>query len=423
VATNNNQEVDGFTLTTLGLTTLSGHLYYDTNGNGTQDFGEPNLPNVDVEITNSLGLVVILVTDANGDWTIQVPEGNTSSLIDVTDPDFPTGAIQTEGTNPTTQVLSVGNPVSEIDGYTAIDVNTAIISGHVYYDSNGNGTQEAGEPDLANIDVEVVNSFNIAFIVETNNTGDWSLLVPEGNTVTTVNEADPDFPVGAVQTEGTNPTTTNVVVGGANSEIDGYNNPDLATGELSGHIYYDTNGNAIQDTGEPNLPNITVSITDAFGVVYPLESDLNGNWVISIPVGNTTSLIDLNDIDFPIGATQTEGTNPTITNVTENSATQEIDGYTNTNLDVGELSGHIYYDIDGNGVQDTGEPDLANIDVEIINSVGVFQIVVSDLNGNWTVSVPTGTTTSFIDETDPDFLPGAVQTEGNNPTNSVVSAS
>ncbi|MEO2059201.1 MAG: gliding motility-associated C-terminal domain-containing protein [Mesonia sp.] len=417
-----NEEVDGYAMPSFEIATLSGHLYYDVNGNGTQDFGEPPLPNVNVEVVNSLGLLVILETDANGDWSIVVPEGNTTSLIDENDLDFPTGATQTEGTNPTSHNFNGNDVAEEIDGYTLSNINTAVASGHVYYDSNGNGVQDAGEPDLPNIDVEIVNSFNISLVVETDANGNWSLLVPEGNLTTTVDENDPDFPNGAVQTEGTNPTTYTVVVGADNSEIDGFNNPDLDSGELAGHLYYDTNGNGTQDTGEPNLPNVTVTITDAFGAIYTLETDANGDWVISVPEGNTTSEIDVLDVDFPIGAVQTEGTNPTITNVLANSNNQEIDGFTNTSLGVANIEGHLYYDINGNGTQDTGEPNLPNIDVEIINSVGVSQIVVTDSNGNWSLTVPEGTTTSIIDENDPEFLPNPLQTEGDNPTNSIIAA-
>ena len=411
-----NEEIDGFSIPTFDTATLSGHLYYDTNGNGTQDFGEPDIPNVDVEIVNSLALTVILETDTNGNWSILVPDGNTESLIDENDPDFPIGALQTEGTNPTNHNLIGGSSIEEIDGYTLNNTNTKVITGHVYYDSNGNGTQDSGEPDLSDIDVEVINSFNISFIVETDVNGNWSLLVPEGSTTTIVNETDPDFPLGVVQTEGTNPSTYTVEVGIDNTDIDGYNNPDIASGELSGHIYYDTNGNGTQETDEPNLPNITVTVTDVLGAIYLLESDVNGDWTISVPEGNTISEIDILDVDFPIGATQTEGTNPTTTNVIAGSSSLEIDGFTNLGLGIGEISGHLYYDIDGNGSQDSGEPNLPNITVEITNALGIIQFVETDTNGDWQLIVPEGLTTSFIDETDSDFIIGAVQTEGSNPT-------
>jgi hypothetical protein len=62
--------------------TVSGHVYEDTNDNGVQDSGEPNLPGVDVVITDSLGNTQTVTTDANGDYTATVPAGSTTANVD-----------------------------------------------------------------------------------------------------------------------------------------------------------------------------------------------------------------------------------------------------------------------------------------------------------------------------------------------------
>ncbi len=67
-----------------GTGTVSGHLYIDTNGNSTQDVGEPDLENVDVIITDTLGITQTVTTDANGDWTATVPPGSTTADVDET---------------------------------------------------------------------------------------------------------------------------------------------------------------------------------------------------------------------------------------------------------------------------------------------------------------------------------------------------
>ena len=90
----------------------------DINGNGTQDSGEPDLANVDVIITDSNSNTQTVTTDANGNWTASVPPGSTSANVDETDPDFPTGSTQTEGTDPTTVTAVAGSNVSAgNDGY------------------------------------------------------------------------------------------------------------------------------------------------------------------------------------------------------------------------------------------------------------------------------------------------------------------
>ncbi|PKG44328.1 calcium-binding protein, partial [Psychroflexus sp. MES1-P1E] len=127
-------EIDGF----FESGTLTGHLYFDENGNGTQEPSEADMPDVDVEITDVFGATTTLVTDANGDWSIDLPPGNATSDIDETDADFPIGAAQTEGEDPTTTTIITGQTFNEIDGF----YETGTLTGHLYFDENGNGTQE-----------------------------------------------------------------------------------------------------------------------------------------------------------------------------------------------------------------------------------------------------------------------------------------
>ena len=85
--------------------------------------------------------------------------------------------------------------------------------------------------------------------------------VPEVTALTRddIDVSDPDFPVSAIQTEGTNPTTTTVV---NNQTVFSENDGFYQEGELTGHLYFDVNGNGMQDTDEPNMPNVEVIITD-----------------------------------------------------------------------------------------------------------------------------------------------------------------
>jgi gliding motility-associated-like protein len=420
-------ENDGFFVPDSNDTgTLTGHLYLDANGNGTQDLGEMDLADVDVLITDSQNNTQTVTTDANGDWTVIVPTGNTISDIDETDTDFPTGATQTEGTDPTmTLVVPNATSFSENDGFFVPDSNdTGTLTGHLYLDANGNGTQDAGEMDLADVDVLITDSQNNVQAVTTNANGDWSVIVPTGNTESDIDETDTDFPTGATQTEGTDPTMTLVVPNATSfSENDGFFVPDSNdTGSLTGHLYLDVNGNGTQDAGELDLADVDVLITDSQNNTQTVTTDANGDWTVIVPTGNTESDIDETDTDFPVGAIQTEGTDPTMTLVVPNATSfSENDGFFVPDPnDTGTLTGHLYLDADGNGTQDAGELDLADVDVLITDSQNNVQTVTTDANGDWFVVVPTGNTESDIDETDTDFPTGAIQTEGTDPTMTLV---
>lgn len=108
----------------LAATTVSGHVYTDLNGNGTQDAGEPDLAGLDVIITDANGAVQVVTTDAGGNWTAEVVPGSTTIDIDENDVDYPTGATQTEGNDPTVVEAIAGTDTNGgIDGfYPCVDL-------------------------------------------------------------------------------------------------------------------------------------------------------------------------------------------------------------------------------------------------------------------------------------------------------------
>ena len=56
----------------VGGAEIDGHVFLDVDGDGTQDPGEPDIPNVDVVVTDPTGAVQRVTTDANGDYTATV---------------------------------------------------------------------------------------------------------------------------------------------------------------------------------------------------------------------------------------------------------------------------------------------------------------------------------------------------------------
>lgn len=87
-----------------------------------------------------------------------------------------------------------------------------------------------------------------------------------------------------------------------------------------------------------------------------------------------------------------------------------------------DVTGHLFVDLDGDGVQGAGEPDMANVDVIVTDSTGAIQTVTTDASGNYLVTVPAGSTTLDVDETDSDFPTGATLTTANDPQNVTASS-
>ncbi len=377
-----------------GTGLVEGYVYLDNDGSGTFNAGDTPYTGVGVEITDS-GATYIVFTDASGYFRRVVAAG--SVTVDVDESGLPAGLVLTtnandEGTDPTTVTVPDGGSARDNTGY--IVPVTGNISGHIFEDTNGNGTQEASEPDLEGVDVVVTDSLGVSQTVTTDANGDWSATVQIGEATTDIDETI--LPAGSVQTAGSDPTTTDVTEGAtANAGEDGYQ----LQGTVSGHIFEDTDGNGVQDAGEPDLAGVDVVVTDSLGAAQTVTTDAGGNWSATVPAGNTTADIDESTLPAA-GMLQTAGTDPTDVTVTAGqTADARIDGFQvqaapppdpeNT------ISGIVYHDINGNGIQDPGEPGIEGVVVELFDSNG--NSLGSDItaaDGSFVFnSLPTGTYT------------------------------
>ena len=166
--------------------TLTGHVFQDTDGDGTQDVGEPDLAGVDVVINPSTGPPVTVATDASGNWSAaDLPAG--AATVDVDESTMAPGATLTAGTDPTNvTVVAAASTDAGTDGYQL----QGTLTGHVFQDDDGDGTQDAGEPDLAGVDVVITDSQSGSHTVTTDASGDWSATgVPGGMSSVDVDEA------------------------------------------------------------------------------------------------------------------------------------------------------------------------------------------------------------------------------------------
>ena len=392
---------------------VTGFVYIDNNANGVFDGPDTGIADVDVTVTDSVGNTQIVQTEADGSWSafLTVP-GDVTSSIDLADPDFPfTFTAQTEGTNPTisTNVAVLGQSnFTENDGFTS----GGTIRGRLYLDNNGNGTFDAGDTPVPDVDYTVTDVLGRVETYTTDATGFFvTNTVPSANAIVKIDETDPEFiALGTIfQTEGTDPSNVTVVDAGITNDVhDGF----AQNGTVTGKLYFDENGNGIFDTGDTGIPNVDVVVTDANGS-QTVFTDANGDYVATVRAGSVTTNIDETDPDFPAGI-RTENTDATAVIVTAgNTIPSGNDGIDPR----GTISGHLYVDTNGNGVQDGVEPDLSNVDVIITDSNGT-QTVSTDGSGNYTAQVQPGSVTSNIDETDPEFvaLGTVVQSEGNDPT-------
>ncbi len=334
----NNTTIDAGIWTPL---VLGNTVFDDQNNNGTKEAAEPGIAGVTVQLVNGAGAVVATTTTnasgnyqftglAPGDYKVVLPATNfaagaplagyvssTGTNGSATGPAEPGPATNNDtdnddnGTGSAGMVMAVpvtltsgGEPTTDGDGANGnqtVDFGVfkpASLGDTVWNDVNQNGIQDPSEAGVPGVTVTLYNAAGTAIATATTDAqgkysftnltpGDYSIGVsnlPLGATVTMAdqgadNAADSDI----------NPTT------GRSAPVTlaaGDNNPTLDAGivipaGLGDKVFSDTNGNGIQDAGEPGVPGVTVTLYDGKGVqIAQQTTDASGNYFFpNLPAG------------------------------------------------------------------------------------------------------------------------------------------
>ncbi len=178
----------------------------------------------------------------------------------------------------------------------------------------------------------------------------------------------------------------------------------LVPGSVTTFVWDDQDADGIQDAGEPGLENVTVTLrTSAGTVLQTTTTDADGIAVFNnVPTGALLRL----GFERPTGHTLTSAdqgsddaidsdVDPATSRTGTFSLTQGSQNYTLMDCGMwapGTVTTFVWDDQDADGIQDAGEPGLANVTVTLRTSGGsVLQTTTSDANGIATFNnVPTG---------------------------------
>jgi protocatechuate 3,4-dioxygenase beta subunit len=359
---------------------FAAHVYTDTNADSTQNGGEPNLSGVTVNLLNGAGTTTLATatTDASGNvnFTGLTPGSYEVSVV------TPGGDTVTQHTNVLTPtILASGGTANAIEGLTTATAGgppggpaTSNFTAHVYVDSNGNSTQDPGEPNQPGITVQLLNGSGVptgqTAVTDANGNVTFTGLTPGTYEIAVV------APAGDSVTQQTNVATPITLAPGASvNAIEGLFVPAAVTA----HVYADVNGNSTQDPGEPNEPGVTVELLTSTGVPTGKSAvtDANGNVSFTGLVPGTYEIA----VVTPSGDSVTQATNiGTPVTVASGVTVNAIEGL----FGPATFNAHVYDDLNGNSTQDSGEPNLAGITVQLLNGSGVptGRTAVTDANGN-----------------------------------------
>ena len=151
------------------------------------------------------------------------------------------------------------------------------------------------------------------------------------------------------------------------------------TGDISGTVYDDLNGNGVWDDGEPGIGGVEVCLYEGSGTTTLVEcttTDPNGNY----------SFPDVEGGDYTVVETDPPGYNSSSPNeldpvtVVPGETTEDVDFFDYVPASV---SGTVFDDLNGNGQPDPGEPGIPGVKVCLNDAGGEIGCVDTDPLGNY----------------------------------------
>ncbi len=175
-------------------------------------------------------------------------------------------------------------------------------------------------------------------------------------------------------------------IGGVVTATDGASVIVIRTGDLSGFVFADENGDGVFNPvdGDAPISNVDVVLSGPSGPPVTVVTDGSGLYSATLPVGDYSVDVDETDADFPVGygneTTGTDGQTVTVDDTVPVVASNI--GY----APAGDITGTVWEDANGDGLQDLGELGRAGVVVNLW--------VDSDNNGSPDTVVASTTTDS-----------------------------
>ncbi len=347
-----------------------GNGLVDTDGDGIVDSldldsDNDTIPdNVEAQSTDGYAAPTGIDTDNDGlDDAYDVDNGGTPVTNPDTDNDGIVDALDLDSDNDgINDIIEVGQPDTDNDGMTDNSVGNnglddTVEAEDTYADTNGNIDNPSTLPNTQNPDTDEVD-YRDASLPITVGTACGSVIVDgEGALNVTVNVLDADgvnhpevtdadgkycaenlplgeatikvdistLPFGVEQVLGEDPNTITVEAKPDNDAgIDGF---EVIYGKTCGLVKIDTNENNVHDSVDTGIKDVTVTVTDAAGIVRIRTTDSNGKWCVNA-LSAGLAKVDIDESTLPDDAVQVYGIDPEyITIIAGQYSSGKADGY------------------------------------------------------------------------------------------------
>ena len=219
---------------------------------------------------------------------LQANSSNTTTCTGGTQTFLTTATVQSDRSDP---VLT--------DNSAVLCLNVALTLGQrVWEDLNGNGLQEAGEPGLMGVTVQLVSATGTLLqstLSTTNGAYSFSGLTPSSYQVRVTPPAGYQFTTPNQGSDDTLDSDVDPATGRTTLIVlaDATGSRDWAGGlfrpvTIGDRIWEDVNGNGVQDSGEPGLAGMTVQLFNSYNtLIASTTTATNGAYTFhGLPPGN-----------------------------------------------------------------------------------------------------------------------------------------
>ena len=188
------------------------------------------------------------------------------------------------------------------------------------------------------------------------------------------------------------------VIDNTNGDEDDHDpaNIEVLQGFIGDFVWKDLNGNGQQDPNEPGVPNVIIILNDCNGVeIDRVTTDSDGAYSFEgLLPGDYQLKVDLSTIDNDciIVDPYVGGDNNTDSDFGSHGFAACITlapGDRDSTIDLGllplaSLGDFVWHDLNGNGIQDGGEPFLEGVGVDLYDENGIIiKSTVTDSNGQY----------------------------------------
>jgi protocatechuate 3,4-dioxygenase beta subunit len=156
--------------------------------------------------------------------------------------------------------------------------------------------------------------------------------------------------------------------------------PAYAAGGITGDVYNDLNGNGVLDPGDPGLDNWVVEVFNSSAVMVASQvTHAGGTFDFEGLTPGSYTVKEVLQTGWTLTSPPAPGSFTVAVTAGGTASGRDFGNFQNITL-----SGDKFNDLNGDGVQESGEPGLANWTIQLLNSAGaVVATTKTDANGNY----------------------------------------